>query len=351
MTRWSERFNTAESPCFLIAEIGLNHNGDYDLAVRSIKAAAASGADAVKFQNFITEDFLTDRTITHTYRQGGKEITEPLYDICKRSEFKREWIAPLKALCDDLGVVFLSTPTSKRGVDDLVDNGVEFLKNGSDYLTHLPLLRYMSATGAWVVVSTGLAYVEDIDAAVEALAAHSERVILLHCVSNYPTNPENVNLRRMLSLKERYGLPVGFSDHTEGWEAAVQAVTMGAKVVEKHFTLDRSLPGPDHWFSSDPTEFVELADQVRRAEARMGSPMIEPAVGEREVLADYRLGVYALRDLSKGEFLKDADVIFRKPCAGLSPRELEAMRDQPLQADVKADEPIRPEAFGREEGQ
>ena len=130
-----------KSECFIIAEVGLNHNGNYQMAVDSVIAAAKAGANAVKFQNFLTEDFLSDKSILHTYKNGDQEITEPLFDICKRSEFKVEWLPKLIHICDELNVVFLSTPTSKNGVDDLIQNGVKYIKNGSDYLTHLPLLK------------------------------------------------------------------------------------------------------------------------------------------------------------------------------------------------------------------
>lgn len=323
------------TPCFIIAEIGLNHNGRYELAREAIEVAAGIGVNAVKFQNFKTEDFLTDRTILYTYKNRGKEISEPLYDICKRSEFKREWIAPLKGLCDELGIEFISTPTSEEGVKDLVDSGVKFIKNGSDYLTHIPLLRFMGATGLTVILSTGMAYKEEIDEAVSAVSqCGKSQVILLHCTSNYPAKDTDVNLNRMVALRDRYGLPVGFSDHTEGWMAAVQAVTLGARVLEKHFTLDHDLAGPDHWFSSTPDEMETLVQEVRRAEMRMGGREIVPAYGELSIRDEYRLGLVAKRDLKPGEILTYEDVAFRKPARGLLPKHLDEYLGRPLSEPV-----------------
>jgi N,N'-diacetyllegionaminate synthase len=314
------------SKCLIIAEIGLNHNGDYQLACDSVVAAANSGADAVKFQNFETEDFLTDRSILHSYKQNNEWITEPLFDICKRSEFRFEWMQPIKKLCDDLGVILMSTPTSERGVDELINHGVKFIKNGSDYLTHLPLLIYMAKTDAKIIISTGMANKQDIDDAVDVICKHrhdSCNLIILHCTSNYPTTDENVNLLRMVSLKERYNLSVGFSDHTEGWISAVQAVTLGAEVIEKHFTLDKCLPGPDHWFSSNPLEFSELVSQVRSAEVRMGSNKIKPSVSEIEARKQWRLGLVWNNDIDSGSVIMRSDVSIKKPAKGLLPKDLD----------------------------
>lgn len=324
--------------CLIIAEIGLNHNGEYQLAYDSVVAAAEAGATAVKFQNFKTEDFLSDRKILHTYKNGDKEITEPLFDICKRSEFKSEWIPSLKSLCDKLGVVFMSTPTSEQGVNELISNGVRYLKNGSDYLSHIPLLEYMAATGATIIISIGMAYQDDIDDAV-SVVLHEQKdkpdLIILHCTSNYPTSPENVNLLKIPQLRERYRVPVGFSDHTVGWESAVQAVTLGAQVIEKHFTLDRNLPGPDHWFSSDPEEFKELVNQIRLAEIRMGSGELKPAESELIVRDHWRLGLVWERDMKAGERVSKSDIAIRKPASGLLPKDLKNLLNRKVSRDCR----------------
>lgn len=312
--------------CFIIAEIGLNHNGDYQLAKKSVISAAKAGADAVKFQNFLTEDFLSDKSILHTYKDGNKEITESLFDICKRSEFKVEWLPGLIKLCGELGVVFLSTPTSESGVDDLISHGVKYLKNGSDYLSHIPLLKYMASTDAIIIISTGMAYQEEIDDAVNAILSiqpDKSKLVILHCTSSYPTSPENVNLKKIQTLQDRYQVSIGFSDHTEGWEAAVQAVTLGAKTIEKHFTLNKNLPGPDHWFSSDYEEFKKLVEKIRLAESRMGVSALEPANSEMQVRDQWRLGLVWNKNIIAESDITTEDIAIRKPATGLRPKDLD----------------------------
>jgi len=312
------------SECFIIAEVGLNHNGDYDLARKSVIAAAQAGATAVKFQTFKTEDFLFDRTITHTYQLDGKIITEPLFDLCKRAEFDMRWWSDLQDLASSLGIMLIGTPTSVQGVDDLINHGATILKNGSDYLTHLPLIRYMANTQALLVLSTGMADEKDIDDAVSVVQkVRGEPPILLHCTSSYPADVNNLNLNKITSLRQKYGAVVGFSDHSEGWIAAVQALALGAKVIEKHFTLDKSLPGPDHWFSSSPEEMEELVCQIRDAEKRMGCAALKPADSELAVRNEWRLGLVWNRDIKKGDVIKNEDVTIKKPAHGLLPKQLD----------------------------
>lgn len=323
------------SGIFIIAEVGLNHNGDFALAVKSIEAAAEAGADAVKFQNYRTEDFLFDRSLTYTYLSKGKEVTESMWDICKRCEMKIEWLPKLKKLCDGLGVTFLSTPTSESGVKDLVDIGVPMLKNGSDYLTHLQLLRYMGTTGKTVIISTGMADRTDVQEAIDAVRSEgTSPIILMHCTSSYPTGPEDVNLNRMAALHETFSLPVGFSDHTIGSSAAIQAVTLGACIIEKHFTLDHNLPGPDHWFSMTPYEFKQYVSDIREAEQRMGKRCIEPAEIEKTNRKDYRLSLIVSKDLLAGHTLKAGDFVIAKPGLGLPPKEAEKVIGRRLIQDV-----------------
>lgn len=336
----------SDAKAMIIAEIGLNHNGELDLARRSIEAAAKAGCDAVKFQNFRTEDFIQDRARTLTYKSQGKEITESFFDLCKRNEFKPEWMGELKNLSDELGIIFLSTPTSEEGIQDLKTAGCAYVKNGSDYLTHLPLLKAMADSGMHIIVSTGMADDDDIKSALGALAsALPDRVTLLHCTSNYPTAPEDTNLRRMTAMADRYNLPVGFSDHTEGWQAALQAVTLGAVMIEKHFTLDRNLPGPDHWFSSTPEEMTELVRKVRIAETSLGRADIKPADGEMAIRDEFRIGLVAARELAAGSTLTEDMVAFRKPAKGLLPRDLPDYLGRRLAAAVDKEQPLRHEDF------
>ena len=331
------------SPCFLVAEIGINHNGDLGLARRLCEEAAKAGADGVKFQNYRTEDFLSDRSLTYTYRSQGELVTESQWEMFKRCEAGPGWLVELKHHCDRLGIAFFSTPTSAEGVGELVDAGAPLIKNGSDYLTHVPLLEDMGRTGVPVIVSTGMADLEDVDQAVAAVRRGGRSALmLLHCTSAYPTPLEAVNLRRMLSLRQRYGVPVGFSDHTEGWEAAAQAVTLGASLIEKHFTLSHDLPGPDHWFSSTPEEFGELVRRVREAEQRMGSAIIAPAAQEQAARREYRLSTVAVDDLPAGSLLSPGMVAFRRPGGGILPRDLPEFLGRRLARAVPKGTPLTP---------
>ena len=307
-------------PAYLVAEIGINHNGDMDLAKRSIDAAKSAGADAVKFQNYRTEDFIRDRTLTYTYKSRGKTITEPQYDMFKRCEISVEQLAELKRYCDQVGVDVHSTPTSDEGVRTLVDLGVGVLKNGSDYLGNLALIEAMGRTGLPTVLSTGMATIADIDEAVRTFrATGNENLILLHCVSSYPAPAETLNLAKIPALASAFDCLVGFSDHSQGSVAAVGAVALGACWIEKHFTIDRDLPGPDHWFSSDAAEFKELVEGVRLIEAARGSARIEPSAAELDMRSIARLSCVASRPLAAGATLAAGDIAFKRPGTGLPP--------------------------------
>lgn len=308
------------APCFIVAEVGINHNGDVALAKRCIDAAADCGADGVKFQNYRTEDFLSDRSLTYTHVSQGREVTESQFDMFKRCEISAATLAGLKAHCDARGVVFHSTPTSEQGIADLVAIGTPVLKNGSDYLGHLPLIAAMGRTGLPTVLSTGMATYGEIEAAVQAFrGTGNEQILLLHCTSAYPASPKEVNLSRLEALAKAFTCPVGFSDHTQGTTAAIGAAILGACWIEKHFTLDKSLPGPDHHFSADPAEFSALVRGVREAEQMRGSPAIEPVEGEQAGRINFRLSCVAATDLPKGHVLAKDDIAFRRPGKGIPP--------------------------------
>ena len=259
VVRVGERLVGEGQPCFLAAEVGINHNGDMDLAHRSIDAAAEAGADAVKFQNYHTEDFVSDRSLTYEYVSQGKTVVESQYDMFKRCELAAAQLRELREHCDRRGVVFFSTPTSEKGIQELLELGVPLLKNGSDYLVNLSLIRAMARTALPTVISTGMATLDDVKDAVEAFrGAGGKDLVLLHCTSSYPTPPGDVHLRKISALSAAFDCAVGFSDHTNGTVAAIGSVALGACMIEKHFTLDKNLPGPDHRFSADPGELRML---------------------------------------------------------------------------------------------
>jgi N,N'-diacetyllegionaminate synthase len=333
-------------PCFLVAEIGINHNGDMDLAHRSIDAAADAGADAVKFQNYHTDDFLSDRSLTHDYVSQGKHVVESQFDMFKRCELAPEKLRELRLHCDERSVVFFSTPTSERGVEELIEVGAPLLKNGSDYLVHLPLIRAMAHTGLPTVISTGMATFDDVRDGVEAFRGAGGRdLVLLHCTSSYPTPPEDVHLRKIAALRAAFDCAVGLSDHSDGTVAAIGSVALGACMIEKHFTLDKNLPGPDHRFSADPSEFRVLVESVRALEKSLGSADLKPAASEELGRRDYRLSCVAARELPAGHRLVTADVVFRRPGFGFPPKQLDMLISRELVRNVPHGHVFAPEDF------
>lgn len=337
LIRVGERLIGEGQPCFVVAEVGINHNGDAELAHRMIDVAADSGADGVKFQNYRTEDFVADCSATYEYISQGKTVVESQFEMFKRCELDSARLGELREHCDARGVVFFGTPTSAAGVAELVAAGSPMLKNGSDYLGNLQLLETMARTNLPTVVSTGMATLGEIDEAVRAFrGAGGESLILLHCTSSYPTLAQDVNLRKIPVLSAAFGCPAGFSDHTEGITASMGAVVVGACFIEKHFTLDKTLPGPDHWFSADPSELRELVDSVRSVERNLGTSAIGPTDAEWESREGFRLSCVAARDLAAGERLTREDIAFGRPGTGFSPAQVSRLVGCVLAADIPA---------------
>lgn len=346
--RVGERIIGEGQRCFIAAEIGINHNGDLELARHSVDAAADAGADAVKFQNYRTEDFVSDRTLTYEYVSQGKTICESQFEMFKRCELRPEALRDLSDHCKERGIVFFSTPTSVEGIAELVKLGVPLLKNGSDYLVHLPLIGAMARTGLPTVLSTGMATQAEVaDAVVAFRESGGSDLILLHCTSAYPTPSEDVHLRRIPALAGAFDCPVGFSDHSQGNVAAIGAVALGACFIEKHFTLDKNLSGPDHRFSSDPAEFRSLVEAVRTTEKNLGSPDFRPAASEQLGRRDFRLSCVAVRELPAGHRLESTDIVFRRPGSGFLPKEADQLLNCVLSRKISAGHVFAPEDFVR----
>ena len=341
-----ERVIGSNEPVFIVAEIGINHNGDMELAKESIQAAAEAGADSVKFQNYKTEDFIADHRLILEYKSQGKNVIEPQFELFKRCELNRDQLYMLKETCDKYGVVFHSTPTSLEGINDLLAIGTPILKNGSDYLSNLKLIRNMGETGLPTVLSTGMATLTDIDQAVQVFKeTGNQNLILLHCTSSYPTLPEETNLARINTLKAAFGVPVGFSDHTAGNCAAVGASILGACWIEKHFTLDKDLPGPDHWFSMDPSELRGLVVMVRDIIKMIGKGEIYPTKTEQSNRKDFRLSCTASRDIEANHFLKEEDIVFQRPGEGIPPSLVNYLIGMKIRKSIRKGEQIKKEYF------
>jgi len=331
-------------PCFIIAEVGINHNGDMDLARDCIAAAAGAGTDAVKFQNYRTEDFISDRALTYEYQSGGQMVVETQFDMFKRCELGPGDLAGLKEECDQNGVEFLATPTSEDGIRDLVAAGAPALKNGSDYLGNLRLIAAMAETGLPVIISTGMALEDEIAAAVTAFEdAGGKDLVILHCVSAYPAPDADLNLNKIRALAARFGHLTGFSDHSEGITAAMLSRALGACVVEKHFTMDKALPGPDHRFSCDPAGLRDLVAAIRGAEIQLGSAALTPSPSEMANREDFRLSCAAARDLEAGHVLETGDIAFRRPGTGVPPASVESLAGRALKQPVSQNHLFAPE--------
>lgn len=314
-------------PPFIIAEAGINHNGELDRALKMVSIAKAAGADAIKFQTFKAIEFVGDPTQTYTYSSQDQEITESMLAMFQRYELPREAWFQIKAECDHQGIIFLSTPQNRSDLDLLLEVGIAAVKIGSDDFTNLPLLKSYALSGLPLIVSCGMADLAEVYRALEAIGTlDGYPTILLLCTSQYPTPPEDVNLRKLSTLRAAFPqLTLGFSDHTQGPWASSLAVAFGACVFEKHFTLSHDLPGPDHWFSENPTELSEWVTAVRRAHAMLGSETIRPTTAERAMRKIARRSVVALCDIAAGEILTPSNVALRRPGSGIPPELFDAV--------------------------
>lgn len=306
---------------FIIAEAGINHNGDIHKALAMIETAKAAGANAVKFQTFTAEEFIANPQEQFTYRSQGKDVTESMLAMFKRHEFTFEQWRRIKQKCDRERVLFLSTPQNRSDLELLLKLQVRAVKVGSDDFTNHPLLRRYAATGLPLLLSCGMADQDEVQETLGVVgASEGYPVVLLLCVSEYPTPPEHVNLRRLVTLAQAFpGILLGFSDHTQGVLASSLAVGLGACVFEKHFTLDHDLPGPDHWFSADPEELRRWAVSIRTAHIMMGSGRVEPTAAERDMRLIARRSVVAACDIAAGEHLTAENIALKRPGTGLPP--------------------------------
>lgn len=324
----------------IIAEAGVNHNGDVSLGLQLIDVAARAGADAVKVQTFSAGRLVTRSAPVVTYQnQNAGETSQ--HSMLSRLELSEEAHLTFRNRCIEMGIAFVSTPMDPVAVEILDRIGVPYFKVGSGDLTNTPLLSRIAAKNRPVVLSTGMGTLAEVEEAVSVFERHRvPELVLLHCTTNYPTVPADVNLRAMETLRSAFGYPVGYSDHTDGWEITVAAVALGAVVIEKHFTLDRSLPGPDHKASLEPDELTSMVRAIRNVELALGSGRKRPVSNEDEVRALARRGVVANEDLAAGTTLTVEMVDLKRPATGLAPKHLAEILGRRLRRDVKADEPL-----------
>jgi N-acetylneuraminate synthase/N,N'-diacetyllegionaminate synthase len=325
--------------CFVIAEAGVNHNGDVDAARRLVDAAADAGADAVKFQTFRAEGVAAARAPKAVYQLETTAAAESQLEMLRRLELDEAAFAELKARAEGRGLVFLSTPFDEESVELLERLDVAAYKIASPDVANLLLLASVGRRRRPVLLSTGTADLAEVAAALETLtAAGAAGVVLLHCVSAYPTPFDQANLLAITTLAERFPVPVGYSDHTEGDEAALAAVALGACVLEKHLTLDRTLPGPDQRTSLEPEELARLVLRVRRVEAALGDGVKRPVEAERANLATVRRSLAAAEDLAAGTVLGESMLTALRPGTGIPPARIGDVVGRTLRRDVRRGE-------------
>jgi N-acetylneuraminate synthase len=316
----SNRLIGPRQPVFVIAEAGVNHNGDLQLARQLIDVAVAAGADAVKFQTFQADRLVTPDAPKASYQVATTGAVESQLEMLRRLELSPEAHRELQTYSNEREIVFLSTPFDEEAADFLDQLNVPAFKISSGDLTNSPLLEHVAGKGKPVILSTGMSDLAELIEAVSVLnSAGCENPILLHCVSNYPASAADANLRAMQTIRAAFDVPVGFSDHTEGIDVALAAVALGACVIEKHLTLDRSLPGPDHRASLEPAELAQLVTSIRRIEIALGDGRKAPADSEVETARVARRSLVAVREIPAGAALEREMVVMRRPGTGLSP--------------------------------
>jgi N,N'-diacetyllegionaminate synthase len=324
-------------PCFIIAEAGVNHNGSVEMAHRLVDAAADSGADAVKFQTFRAEDLVTRDAPMADYQAANTGSKESQFELLKRLELSREAHRELVDHAAKRSILFLSTPFDEASAHFLGDLGVPAFKVSSGELTNLPFLETLARTGKPIILSTGMGTLAEVECAVTAIRrAGNNQIVVLHCVSCYPAMPADVNLRAMHTMQAALGLPVGYSDHTLGTETALAAVALGACVIEKHFTLDRELPGPDHKASLTPSELCAMVAAARNVEAALGTGVKAPAASERNTAAVARKSLVASRDIAAGTPITGDMIAVKRPGTGLPPAQKSSLVGRVARREIRA---------------
>lgn len=327
----------------IIAEAGVNHNGDLALARQLIDVAAAAGADIVKFQTFTADRLATRAAPKADYQSENTGTTESQHDMLRRLELTPEMHRELIAHCGKRHIGFLSTGFDVESIDLLVSLGQEQFKIPSGEITNLPYLRHLGRLGKAVILSTGMATLNEVEAAVDTLeraGTPRTRMTVLHCTTEYPAPMGDVNLRAMQSMHAALGVRVGYSDHTPGIEVAIAAVAMGATLIEKHFTLDRKLPGPDHRASLEPHELRAMVAAIRNIELAMGDGIKRPAPSEAKNQAVARKSLVASRQIAAGEIFSAANLTAKRPGTGISPMRWDDIVGRRAPRDFSADELI-----------
>lgn len=338
MHRISEIINNRT---FVISEAGVNHNGDVEIAKKLIDAAAEAKADAVKFQTFKAESMAAHNAEKAEYQKKATGCEGSQYEMLKKLELSLDDHIELYKHCQKKGIMFLSTPFDFESVDLLQELGVKMFKISSGDLTNMPLLKYIAKINKPIILSTGMADLGEIKEAVAWIQNEgNSKIILLHCTTNYPAAYHSVNLRALATIKKVFGLPVGYSDHTEGIETGIAAVAMGACIVEKHFTLDKKMHGPDHKASLEPDELKEMIQYIRNVEKAMGSERKICTPDEVENKKTARKSIITTKRISKGETIDFSNIAVKRPGTGIAPKYFDDVIGFRALTDLEKDTPL-----------
>lgn len=327
----------------IIAEAGVNHNGSVERAIAMVEAAVSAGADYIKFQTFKAENLVTARAAKAEYQKQNQPDSDSQLEMLRALELSENDFRRIAAYCRELGIGFMSTPFDIPSADFLATLGMDYWKIPSGEITNLPLLRHIGRFGSKVILSTGMSTIDEVKAAVDVITtAGTERsdIILLHCTTQYPAPYPSVNLRAMNALAPLGCGSVGYSDHTRGIEVSIAAAALGASVIEKHFTLDRNLPGPDHKASLTPAELTQLCSSVRHVAEALGNGAKEVSEAERPNIAIARKSIVAARHIAKGETFTDENLTVKRPATGLSPMLWDSVIGRHAKHDFRPDDPI-----------
>lgn len=327
--------------CFIIAEAGVNHNGDVTLAKKLIDVAREAGADAVKFQTFRAEELVTETAEKAEYQKETTNSEESQFEMIKKLELTGRDFKELFNSAQKKEILFLSSPFDNGSVDLLEELGVPAFKIPSGEITNFPLLQYIARKHKPVILSTGMSTLDEVAAALKVIRGEgTEEIILLHCVSSYPAKIADTNLRTMVTLKETFKLPVGLSDHTLGITVPIAAVALGACVIEKHFTLDKTLPGPDHKASLEPGELKEMVDAIRDVAKALGDGVKRPTKDEEATKKVARRSIVAKVDIAKGAVITREMLSIKRPGIGVEPKYMNDIIGKVTKSDIKHNEPI-----------
>jgi len=329
------------SKTLIIAEAGVNFNGSLELAYKMVDKAKEAGVDIVKFQTFVPEKLMSRYAQKAEYQKKTTGADESQLEMIRKLMLTFEEFACLKEYCEKAGIRFLSTPFDLESIDFLEKLGCDLWKIPSGEITNYPYLVKIAETGKEIILSTGMCTMEEVAAAIEVLKMHGAgKVTLLHCTTEYPAPIAEVNLRAMQTMKDAFGLEVGYSDHTAGIEVPIAAVAMGATVIEKHFTLDKNMEGPDHKASLEPDELSAMVKAIRNIELAMGNGEKAPSESEKKNMQIARKSIIAGRDIKKGELLTEENITTKRPGSGISPMMWESVIGTKAIRDFQEDELI-----------